>query len=334
MGPLLYEGIMYAMAKQAEVDSRKIIEILQAVKEEHEAELREHGAAVADARAEAARHAQMAGRLKREVGEQARGFRAALQEERRRLEEQRRGELKQQAAELDAAMEEAKLLTRAEAAASYAAEQAARTKEIGDVQLQLKALREAFNSKSEQSMVSHSVHKIAMGAFALEGAIGRGGPLKHEVAALRAAAGEDPLIEAAVGSLPPDVVAGGAPTRARLAAELEAMKGSLRQLALLPPEGGGVLAHALAGAVSLLKVSEAGTNLAGGGVEAALSRTEGLLAQGDLPGAARALREGLAGTKGAPLGAEWARHAENRALAEQSLALIQAHATALAAALS
>lgn len=58
---------------------------------------------------------------------------------------------------------------------------------------------------------------VLQGAFALEDALDRGKPLEEEVRLLAAAVGEkDPLVMAALSSLPPNVAQQGPPTKAQL----------------------------------------------------------------------------------------------------------------------
>jgi hypothetical protein len=57
-------------------------------------------------------------------------------------------------------------------------------------------------------------------------------------------------------------------------------------------------------------------------------------AAGRLSAAAEALEAAAAGSAAGPAAAEWAQHAQARASADQTLALLRAHATALTSALS
>ena len=72
----------------------------------------------------------------------------------------------------------------------------------------------------------------------------------------------------------------------------------------------------------------------GGGVEAALARVEGAVAEGKLAEAAEALEVGAAGTAAAPAVAAWARDARARQRLEQALTVLRAHAAAAGAALA
>lgn len=120
--------------------------------------------------------------------------------------------------------------------------------------------------------------------------------------------------------------------------QFEALEGRAKQLVLLPPGGGGMLAHALAWAASTLKVKEPapqnGSQPNAATSDAALARAEALLAHGELTEAANVLESAFAGTGAESLVKKWAEEARSRAVAEQAVKVVQAQATALAASLS
>eukprot|EP00897_Mesotaenium_endlicherianum_P000783 jgi/Mesen1/10705/ME000090S10169 len=198
-------------------------------------------------------------------------------------------------------------------------------------------LRDLKAKKEEMEDALAAAELLGQSAFAFEDALLRGAPLEREAAVLQASVGgpgADALVDVVVQSLPLDVIKGGVPTRVQLQQELIGARALLKELSLIPPEGGGVFAHALAKMVAYLKVSERGTSLEGGGADAALARAEALLAAGDLLAAATALELGVAGSKAEAAAAAWAKEARMRAAAEQALCLVRAHATCLAAGLS
>ncbi len=73
--------------------------------------------------------------------------------------------------------------------------------------------------------------------------------------------------------------------------------------------------------------------LGGGGVSAAKARAQVALASGRLQTAAQELEEAVAGSAAAPVVGDWARSARARAVADQALAMVQAHAMTVAASL-
>ncbi len=66
-------------------------------------------------------------------------------------------------------------------------------------------------------------------------------------------------------------------------------------------------------------------------VDEALACMQDCLAQGQLAGAAAAIEEGTRGTAAHNAAKAWAQDARSRALADQTTALLQAHACSLAA---
>ncbi|CAA7395787.1 unnamed protein product [Spirodela intermedia] len=105
------------------------------------------------------------------------------------------------------------------------------------------------------------------------------------------------------------------------------MKGTLRHFSLIPPGGGGMLAHAVAHVASAIKMRESGTS--GKGIESVISGVERLIAAGKLAEAADALERGVSGTEAAGAVNEWVRLARDRAITEQALTLLQAYATSI-----
>ena len=70
------------------------------------------------------------------------------------------------------------------------------------------------------------------------------------------------------------------------------------------------------------------------GVEACLSCTQRLLADGKLTEAAALLEAASANTAAAPVVSQWAQAVRHRVVAEQTLELLQTHASAIAIGLS
>jgi hypothetical protein len=68
-----------------------------------------------------------------------------------------------------------------------------------------------------------------------------------------------------------------------------------------------------------------------GGPDGALASMQAHLAAGRLLEAAHALEEATKGTAAAATASEWAQHARARALADQTVELLQAHACSLSA---
>ncbi|CAI5462772.1 unnamed protein product [Closterium sp. Yama58-4] len=265
---------------------------------------------------------------------------------------------------------EAGVVAEARAVAGMAAADAQHTQEVERLNLQLAALHEAFRTRSEEERKRHAGHSLAMLCFALEDAALNGTPLALPLTSLQPASlplsrpsqqttnapttttdstsstksstGEeaaeapaaDSLVDAVLASLPSPAAGQGVPTPAQLQQQLTALRLSLSQLGLMPPQGAGVVAHALAFLAAMIKLPETGTELPGGGVEAAVARAEALMQAGQLQAAAEALEGALAGTKAEELGGEWAQKARDRAVLEQAVAVMRAHAATVALSLS
>ncbi|KAL0745110.1 hypothetical protein Bca101_100962 [Brassica carinata] len=103
------------------------------------------------------------------------------------------------------------------------------------------------------------------------------------------------------------------------------LKGTLRHFSLIPPGGGGILAHSLAHIASWLKFKE--VDQSSGGIESVITKVDNCLAEGKLAEAAAALEEGVKGSKAEEIVNEWVRCARNRAISEQAVTLLQSYAT-------
>ncbi|GAQ89013.1 hypothetical protein KFL_004790060 [Klebsormidium nitens] len=332
IGALIAEAVQEAVRGQAEADSEAFQREIAELHEEHRVEL-------ADARAEALRHAQIVHKLERDLTRKKAAYRAALHDQWRRGEEKRIAALQAALRETEALIEKVRTTAAAKAALTVADERKERAEQLDELRMQVNALQDAFSSRSREAQKSHTAHKLALGAFALEDALESGQPLKEEVRLLAAAVDEgDPLVMAALTSVPAVVAETGAPTRAELQERFEALQGRAKQLVLLPPGGGGMLAHALAWAASTLKVKEPapqnGSQPNAATSDAALARAEALLAHGELTEVAKVLESAFKGTGAETLVKKWAEEARSRAVAEQAVKVVQAQATALAASLS
>lgn len=70
------------------------------------------------------------------------------------------------------------------------------------------------------------------------------------------------------------------------------------------------------------------------GVESVISTVEECLAKGELTRAVITLEQGVKGSRAEPFVSDWTSHVRARVIAEQALALIQAHAVATASGLA
>ncbi|KAK6150458.1 hypothetical protein DH2020_015390 [Rehmannia glutinosa] len=256
---------------------------------------------------------------------------AALKSLQEKLEEKLKTELEQKELEVEQKLKQMRDIAKAELAAAIASEKASQIEKMAEANLNINALCMAFYARSEEARQSHSVHKLALGALALEYTLSKGLPIQKEIEALRThleGIDKDSLI-----------------------ALLDALKGTLRHFSLIPPGGGGILSHSLAHIASWLKVyvlplplstlnqimkhnlvilkSVKEADQSGNGIESLINRVESLLAQGKLSEAADTLENGVKGSQAAEVVDDWVRRARERAITEQALTIIQSYATSV-----
>ncbi|KAA8530904.1 hypothetical protein F0562_005637 [Nyssa sinensis] len=313
------QAIHAAEKQQAELDAHIFSEEKRIMKEKYEKELK-------DVRAKQLMYAEEVAMLDKELNKERVKAAAALKSLQEKLEEELKIELEQKEAEADLKMKKIQELAKAELAASIASEKASQIEKMAEANLHINALCMAFYARSEEARQSHSVHKLALGALALEDALSKGLPIQKEIDALRTyleGIDRDSLLDLVMSSLPEETRSNGTDTLLQLNHKFDALKGTLRHFSLIPPGGGGILAHSLAHVASWLKVSE--VDQSGDGIESLINRVENLLAEGKLSEAADTLEDGVKGSQAAEIVGNWVRQARNRAITEQALTLLQSY---------
>ncbi|XVF15114.1 hypothetical protein REPUB_Repub09cG0121300 [Reevesia pubescens] len=286
------QAIHAAEKRQAELDAHAFAEEERALKEKYEKELR-------DSRAR----------------ELMRTEEAAI------LDKEREAELK---------LQKAQELGKAELAAAIANEKAALIERMAEANLHINALCMAFYARSQEARKSHSVHKLALGALALEDALSKGLPIQKEIDALRTyleGIEKDSVLDLVLSSLPEETRYRGTDTLLELNQKFNALKGTLRHFSLIPPGGGGILTHSLAHIASWLKVKE--VDQSGEGIESLIHRVDNYLAEGKLAEAAAALEQGVKGSQAEEIVGDWVKRVRNRAIMEQALTVLQSYATCI-----
>ncbi|XP_075655412.1 MICOS complex subunit MIC60, mitochondrial [Castanea sativa] len=317
------QAIHAAEKRQAELDARVFAEEKRALKEKYEKELKD---AAARELMQAEEVAMLDKDLKRERAKAVLALNA-LQE---KLEEKLKMELKQKEIEEELKLKKLQELAKAELAAAITSEKAAQIEKMAEANLHINALCMAFYARSEEARQSHFAHKLALGAVALEDALSKGLPIQTEIDALHSyldGGDKDPILDLVLSSLPEETRKNGTDTLLQLNHKFDALKVTLRHFSLIPPGGGGILAHSLAHIASWLKVKE--VDRSGDGIESVINRVEGYLAEGKLAEAAAVLEEGVRGTQSAEIVGDWLRQVRNRAITEQALTLLQSYATAI-----
>ncbi|GAM89469.1 hypothetical protein ANO11243_075070 [Dothideomycetidae sp. 11243] len=149
-------------------------------------------------------------------------------------------------------------------------------------------------------------------------------PFVAELAALKEIANSNDVVNAAIASIPPAAYQRGLPTPSHLIDRFRRVASEVRKAALLP-EDAGVASHAASAVLSRFMFSKKADGLpAGEDVEAVLSRTELLLEEGDLDGAAREMN-GLHGWAGV-LSRDWVSECRRVLETKQALDVIATEA--------
>ncbi|KUF96056.1 hypothetical protein AM588_10006241 [Phytophthora nicotianae] len=213
---------------------------------------------------------------------------------------------------------------------TLAEEREKRVKELENYRAELRALGTVLDSSSTYEAFSHRVHKASMAALALSDRVEAAAPLRSEIRALREAARNDPFIEAAVKSLPQEVVEQGAPSVGQLQERFKVVK-SVGHRAALVPENSGIIGQAFGTALSLLMIPPGGP-IEGKDTDAVLSRAEFALKAGDIEKAIVEMK-GLSGLP-AQVSQDWIAAAESRLAVEQTAKVVKAHVALLAASCS
>ncbi|PNS21784.1 MICOS complex subunit mic60 [Sphaceloma murrayae] len=149
-------------------------------------------------------------------------------------------------------------------------------------------------------------------------------PFVAELAALKEVGNSNQVVNAAIASIPPVAYQRGLPTSAHLIDRFRRVASEVRKAALLP-EDAGVASHAASAVLSRFMFSKKGEGMPEGtDVEAVLTRTENLLEEGDLDGAAREMN-GLHGWAGV-LSKDWVGECRRVLETRQALEVIAAEA--------
>ncbi|CAB80632.1 putative protein [Arabidopsis thaliana] len=296
---------------------------------------------------------------------------AAIKAIQERMEDKLKAELEQKETEAQLALSKAEELAKAEMISTIAKEKAAQIEKMAEADLNvskrrngvlsngsnlmIKALSMAFYARSEEARQSHSVHKLALGALALDDTLSKGLPVQKEIDTLQTyleGTHKDSILGLVLSSLPEEARSNGTDTVLQLnqkvipltinvfgykncsnfsltllslCCQFDTLKGTLRHFSLIPPGGGGILAHSLAHVASSLKFKE--VDQANGGIESVIKKVDNYLAEGKLAEAAATLEEGVKGSKAEEIVSDWVRRARNRAITEQALTLLQSYAT-------
>ncbi|KAJ8769537.1 hypothetical protein K2173_005140 [Erythroxylum novogranatense] len=317
------QAIHAAEKRQAELDTRTFAEEKKALKEKYEKELR-------DLRAREFMRAEEAAILDKELKRERAKATAAIRALQEKMEEKLRIELEKKDTEVKKKLETLQELAKAELSAAIANEKAAQIEKMAEANLNINALCMAFYARSEETRQIHSVHKLALGALALEDALTKGLPIQQELDVLNPyieGIDKDSLLHLVLSTLPEEARHNGTDTLLQLNQKFNALKRPLRHYILMPPGSGGLLAHGLAQVASWLRIKE--VDPSGEGIESLIIRVESFLAEGKLAEAADTLQEGVRGSQAEEVAGDWVKRARNRAIIEQALTVLQSYATSI-----
>ncbi|XP_048633639.1 uncharacterized protein LOC111199852 isoform X2 [Brassica napus] len=114
-------------------------------------------------------------------------------------------------------------------------------------------------SEAEEMAKAELISAIAKekGALALEDTLSKGLPIQNEIDMLQTyleGIHQDSMLDLVLSSLPEEALSTGTDTVQQLNQKFNTLRGALRHFSLIPPGGGGILAHSLADIASWLKV--------------------------------------------------------------------------------
>ncbi|PWA53827.1 hypothetical protein CTI12_AA441830 [Artemisia annua] len=204
----LLEAIHAAEKRQADLDAHIYSEEKRKMKEKYEKELK-------DARARELMYAERETILDKELHKEKLKAAAALKSLQEKLEEEFRMEIDRKESETELELNKLKDLAKAELTAAIASEKASQIEKMQEANLNINALCMAFYARSEEARQSHSVHKLALGALALEDALSKGLPIQKEIDALNSqidGIDKDSLLGLVMASLPEDTLRNGTDT--------------------------------------------------------------------------------------------------------------------------
>ncbi|XP_027191713.1 MICOS complex subunit MIC60, mitochondrial isoform X2 [Cicer arietinum] len=286
-----------AEKRQAYEDARAFNEEKKVLKEKYEKKLK-------DAAAKELMLAEEAAMLDKELKREKAKAALAIKSLQEKMEEKLKIELEQKKIETELKLKKTQELAKAELNAAIANEKAA----------QLEKMSEANINR----------------ALALEDALSKGLPIQTEIENLQSygeGIDKESVLDLVLASLPEETRNNGTDTQLQLKQKFDFLKGNIRHFNLLPPGGGGILAHSLARVASLLKVREA--DQSGDGIESVINKVESYLAEGKLAEAADFLEESVRDTQAAEIVTGWVKQARNRAISEQAVVFLQSYANSI-----
>ena len=150
---------------------------------------------------------------------------------------------------------------------------------------ELESLTTGWNNVVDTNLKTQRLHVAVEAVRSILDETDQPRPFVRELAALRETASDDPVVKAAIASINPAAYRYGLPSTAYLIDRFRRVASEVRKASLVP-EQAGAASHAASLVLSKVLFRKEGPT-AGDDVESILTRTETLLEEGDLDGAAR-----------------------------------------------
>eukprot|EP00944_MAST-04C_sp_MAST-4C-sp1_P004439 g4439.t1 len=207
-----------------------------------------------------------------------------------------------------------------------------RMQEVEEINTRVQMLDKVFHFNKEYLQKSHQIHLVCTALLSLHETLQGGENLISDAtASLKVAAGNDPVIESALSSIPKSAFKGIA-SMTELQSRFTAVKEQCRKSSF-EPENAGIIGQALSSVANVIQENIDGDEIfEGNTTEHKLARASYYLAKDDL---ARSVKEVESmDEKDGAYAADWLKEARTRLLVIQAVRAIGAHVTTLAATLS
>jgi len=168
----------------------------------------------------------------------------------------------------------------AEATLRVGAERAERVVKLEQMYVRMKRLEIEMLNRTKLDKSAASAQHIMAAIDALRETFEKRQPLFTQVGNLRTLAEDDVFIQATLDGIPESSLLNGVQTEAQIAKSFVTLRKNVRLVEYVP-EGGGMFAHLLSGAVSYITFQRRGL-AQGDAPDAVMSRAEYYLDQGDL----------------------------------------------------
>lgn len=235
-------------------------------------------------------------------------------------------------AEQKRALEAQETKLKAEHADFLVAERIERIRALDNERLRVGALRQVLTKRRQALERAHDAQRFELAVMDLGTRLETGEAFKEALVLLKSCSKTDPFIATVIDGVDDRLAQNGVKTRLQLAEQLMEVRETTRKLFLVPQDGGGMFAHGLSYAASLLRVKDT-TDEGAQGIEGAIAKADSYLASGELMLAAQALTNAAEGTKAASSVHEWVQNVRARAQLEQAQTALSAHAQCRASAL-